>query len=131
MHDHRAPGDVARRENVRGVGTQVPVHLDVPAPVRLHAGLAKVQPGGGGVPSGRDHRQRGLEALLAIVGAADEPHAGRAALEAVNRPGVLEDLDADRAQRGPDGFRDFVVLAHQDAWTDLDEMDVRAERVED
>ena len=97
--------------------------LDVPAPVRLHAGPVEVQPGGGRDPSGRDHGQRGVDAALPIAGRMDEPHAGRAALEAVDRPGVLDDLDAGRGQGGRDRFGDLVVLAHQDAGSDLDEVD--------
>ena len=60
-----------------------------------------------------------------------EPHAGRTALEAVDRPGVLDDLDAGRGHGGADGFGDLMVLGYQDAGCDLDQVDVRAERVED
>ena len=52
-----------------------------------------------------------------------EPHAGRTALEAVDGPGVRDDLDAGRGQGGVDGFGDLPVLGHQDAGGDLDEMD--------
>ena len=53
----------------------------------------------------------------------DEPHAGRAALEAVDRPGVRDNRDAGRRQGGTDRFGDLVVLGHQDAGSDLNEMD--------
>ena len=65
VHDHRAPGDIASGEDVRRGRAQLRIHLDVPAPVGLHAGPVEGQPGGVGHPSGRDHRQCGVDALLA------------------------------------------------------------------
>ena len=123
MHDQRAPGDIAGGEDVRRGRAQVRVDLDVPALAGLHAGLAEVQPGGGRDPSGRDHGQRGVDAVRPVAGRMGEPHAGRTALEAVDRPGVREHLDAGRGQGGVDGFGDLLVLGHQDAGGDLNEMD--------
>ena len=123
VHNQRAPGDIAGREDVRRGRAQVRVHLDVPAPVGLNAGPVEVQPGGGRDPSGRDHGERGVDAVLPVAGRMGEPHAGRTALEAVDRPGVLDDLDAGRGQGGADGFGDLMVLGHQDAGGDLNEMD--------
>ena len=131
MHDQRAPGDVAGREDVRHGRAQLLVDLDVSAPVRLHPGMVEAQPGGGRDPSGRHHGQRGVDAVLPVAGRMDEPHAGRAALEAVDRPGVRDHLDAGRCHGGSDRFGDLLVLAHQDAGSDLDEIDLCAERVED
>ena len=52
-----------------------------------------------------------------------EAHAGRAAFEAVDSPGVLDDLHAGRGQGGADGFGDLMVLGHQDAGSDFNEVD--------
>jgi hypothetical protein len=54
----------------------------------------------------------------------DEPHAGRTALEAVDRPGVRNHLDAGRRHGGSDRFGDLLVLTHQDAGSDLNEIDL-------
>jgi hypothetical protein len=123
VYDQRAPGDIAGREDVRRGGAQVRIDLNVPAPVGLHAGPVEAQPGGGRDPADRNHGERSVDAVLPAACRMGEPHAGRAAFEAVDRPGVLDDLDAGRGQGGTDGFGDLVVLGHQDAGRDLNEVD--------
>jgi hypothetical protein len=124
VHDQRAPGDVAGGEDVRHGRAQLRVDLDVSAPVRLHPGPVEAQPGGGRDPSGRHHGKRGVDAVLPVACRMDEPHAGRTALEAVDRPGVRDHLDAGRRHGGSDRFGDLLILTHQDAGSDLDEIDL-------
>jgi hypothetical protein len=123
VHDHRAPGDIARREDMRRGRAQPLVHLHVPTLVRLHAGPVESQPGGVRYPTDRDHSQRGLDTFLARARRTKQAHAGRTALKAIDRPSVLDDSDAGRGQGGSDRFGDLAVLAHQDAGGDFDKMD--------
>src|ERR1700759_2112478 len=44
-----------------------------------------------------------------------EAHAGRAVFEALDRSGVLDEMNAGPRQGAPDDFGDLMVLAHQDA----------------
>ena len=78
-----------------------------------------------------DHGQCGVDAVLPVACRMDEPHAGRTALEPVDRTGVRDHPDAGRRHGGSDRLGDLMVLTHQDAGSDLNEMDPRAERVED
>ena len=53
----------------------------------------------------------------------NEAHAGRAAFEAVDRSGALDEMNAGRRQGAADDFGDLMVLAHQDAGSNFDEVD--------
>ena len=50
----------------------------------------------------------------------EQAHAGR---EAVDRSGVLDEMNAGRRHGVADDFGDLMVLSHQDAGSNFDEVD--------
>ena len=129
-HQHQAAGHVAGREDVRRGGLQELIHLDVPARIELDARYAEIHLGGVGDPARGHHDQRGLGALVATAVAEVHAHSGRRLLERRDRAESFAHRHARLAKTGRDGGRDRLVRRAQNARAPLEELNLRAERME-
>ena len=60
---------------------------------------------------------------LGVVLGIDQPDAGGARLQALDRPGIRKDFDPRRLQCAPDRCGNVLVFAHQDPWRDFEQRD--------
>ena len=123
MDDHHVSGDIAGGEDMRCRGAKLSVHLNVAALFGLDAGGGKVELRGVGDPADRDNANRCIDVVRSAIARVSQPGSGRGGVEAVDRPGVVEDLDPRPRECSADLGRDVFVLAHEDPRGGLEQRD--------
>ena len=124
VDDHQLSGDVPSGEAVRGGRAEPGVDPDVAALVELDAGSCEVEVSGVRDPTHRDNCEGLVDDASGAVGRVGHSDPGRGRLEALDRSGVVEDLDPGRSESGADRRGDIVVFTHQDPGSGLVQRDL-------